>query len=300
MIHEIVIKPENLYGKYFLSTEAPGDELPPERKSNTKVIDVKPNNRRRKDFTDRALDPDNESEDEELPPDDLMDTTGDEDTPPDDLADGEAPQDGETPPDDLGSDDTPDTGDDTDSTTGEELPPDGSENGESSPEGDSPPDETGDDTEINTDETDDSPDTGDNTDFTADTGEGDTPPDQSAGDSNTGDDGNQKKGPGLEYDSTRKYMLFINYKSLINAISNYITKLENNISDDMNSNKIIRTAVSKLREIKELCYDYITMKFEGTTYIQSLLFYQNAVIMVQSVFDMLIKMKKYLKTQKEE
>ena len=246
--------------------------------------------------------------DEELPPDDLTDDAPpddlDEELPPDDLTDDAPPDDlnGELPPDDLTDDAPPDDlGDGTQPTDlAGDTPPDGSENGESSPEGDAHPDETGDDTEINTDETDDSPDTGDNTDFTADTGEGDTPPDQSAGDSNTGDDGNQKKGPGLEYDSTRKYMLFINYKSLINAISNYITKLENNISDDMNSNKIIRTAVSKLREIKELCYDYITMKFEGTTYIQSLLFYQNAVIMVQSVFDMLIKMKKYLKTQKEE
>ena len=108
-------------------------------------------------------------------------------------------------------------------------------------------------------------------------------------------DGNQndnQKGPGLEYDSTRKYNLFKEYMSLYNAIDNYISKLEDSISDDPITNQGIKLAVSKLREIKDLTYDYMMIKFEICTYVQSLLFYQNLVVSVQLVFKLIINSKK--------
>jgi hypothetical protein len=95
---------------------------------------------------------------------------------------------------------------------------------------------------------------------------------------------NQNNPPGAEYDSTRKYLLFKEYMSLYNAIDNYIFKLEDSINDDLKANQIIKTAVNKLREIKELIYDYILIKFDNNTYVQSLLFYQNLIVSVQIVF----------------
>lgn len=207
MIREITLNTKNdLYGKYFLSIEAPGDENEEQpKKSNMKVVTVKPSNRRT-DFTSNIEDENEENNNAQ-------------------------------------------------------------------------------NKNLN------------NTDFTDDgTGEdnGDTTQ-QDSDSSNTTDDQGDKKGPGLEYDSTRKYILFLNYQSLINAVNNYITKLENNLGDDTDSNKILKTSINKLKEIKDLCYDYITMKFETSTYIQSLLFYQNIIVMVQLVFDMLIKMKDHMK-----
>lgn len=296
MIREIVIKPENKYGRFFLSTEAPDDEPP--KKSNTKVIEVKPNNRKRYDFTSNAFD----AEEEE--PMETPDSSSDADNIDfNDGLDAEAPDNAETtsgvdsaeptpqePTEDItvndpeNSDNTPT---DTEVDTGEDFTGD-TDNTDASPDNS----ET---TEINTDDVSDI-DTGD--DFTSDSGDEST--DTGATDaSSDGQASDDKKGPGIEYDSTRKYSLFLNYESLINALNNYITKLENNISDNMETNKIIKTAINKLREIKELCYDYVTMKFEAATYIQSLLFYQNAIIMVQSVFELLIKMRKYFKTDEQ-
>ena len=108
---------------------------------------------------------------------------------------------------------------------------------------------------------------------------------------------NQADKPGAEYDSTRKYLLFKEYMSLYNAIDNYIFKLEDNIKDDLAANQIIKTSVNKLREIKELIYDYILIKFDNNTYIQSLLFYQNLVVSVQMVFKLLSTIER--KTEEE-
>ena len=98
---------------------------------------------------------------------------------------------------------------------------------------------------------------------------------------------NEKKGPGVEYDSTRKYVLFKEYMSLYNAINNYITKLESVINDDIETNRTISEAANRLREIRDLTYDYMTMKYEISTYTQSLLFYQTLIVSVQMVFRLL-------------
>ena len=304
MIKETILNQNNRYGRYFLSTEA--DDDAPSYKANTKVIEVSPRSRSRIDFTDGAVDSDEEDTPEENseetnvdePVDDTTDTTPD--------VTGDDVQ--EEPPVDMGEDDntdfTSDTGDEqVDDGTGNQNP-EPTETGDETSEvpDDRQQDDTtgGDGTDVSvtdngTELTTDADDMGedDNTDFTSDDGDGTTDDGtQDASANNTGDE--TKKGPGIEYDSTRKYALFLNYETLINALTNYITKLENNISDDMNINKIIKTSVVKLREIKDLCYEYMIMKFEVSSYVQSLLFYQNAIIMTQSVFDLLQKMNKYM------
>ena len=107
----------------------------------------------------------------------------------------------------------------------------------------------------------------------------------------------EKKGPGIEYDSTRKYNLFQNFMSLLNAIDNYIERLEGFMNDDYEMNQVLKTVIDKLREIRELTYDYLMMKFELSTYIQSLLFYQNQVIMVQLTFSLLERGQKISQKQ---
>ena len=80
--------------------------------------------------------------------------------------------------------------------------------------------------------------------------------------------------------------------SLYNSCNNYINKLENVIKDDAEVNQIIRLSVVNLRKIKDLVYDYMTIRFTLNTYVQSLLFYQKMVVSVQLVFKMLASIKK--------
>lgn len=106
------------------------------------------------------------------------------------------------------------------------------------------------------------------------------------------------QGPGLEYNSTRKYTLFKNYMSLSNAIDNYISKLELQMGEDANKTAVLKSATDKLRDINDLCYDYITMKFEISSYVQSLLFFQKMIVMIQMVFEMVSETNK--KTNKKQ
>lgn len=232
--------------------ETPAEDEKPHYNRNTRVIEIKPNNRSKIKFED-LLTPD----DEEI----TDDTTGDEETETD-----------ETSPDSPVDDNEPDTtdvsfGDETDD--GIEFNDDSTtDNGEGDTEGPAP----------------DEPDTTDE-DFGAESEE-DTNTDNNAGEQPAE---GEKKGPGLEYDSTRKYNLYKNFVSLNNAITNYISKLENNLGEDVITNQVYKKSTEKLREILELCNDYMIMKFEISSYVQSLLFFQNLVIMVQMVFDLIAK-----------
>ena len=85
--------------------------------------------------------------------------------------------------------------------------------------------------------------------------------------------------------------------SLYTAIDNYIFKLEDGIHDDLEFNQIIKISVNKLREIKDLTYDFMMIKFESSTYVQSLLFYQNLIVAVQIVFRMINNLKKKKKDE---
>ena len=75
--------------------------------------------------------------------------------------------------------------------------------------------------------------------------------------------------------------------SLYNACDNYISKLENVLKDDTIQNQIIRTSVNNLRDIKDIIYDYMTIKYPINSYIQSLLFYQKMKVSIQLIFALL-------------
>ena len=93
--------------------------------------------------------------------------------------------------------------------------------------------------------------------------------------------------PGVELDSTRKYNLYREFMSLYNACDNYISKLENILRNDYDENQIILISVNNLREIKDIVSDYMTIRFQINTYVQSLLFYQKMIVAVQLVFKLL-------------
>lgn len=253
------------YGKFFLAFEADGEE--PERR-NVKVVNVEPN-RVRKDFNTVGSD---DTGTEEPTVDAANDTSDDE------------PEGGDQDFNDVGSDDE-DTG------TDEPTEDDGTTDEEEEPEdGDQDFNDVGEDNEETSDESNDTADNtsddepeGEDQDFN-DVGNSDSSDDSS--DDNASDD-KESNGPGLEYDSTRKFKLFQEFMSLYNAIENYISKLNFTIKDDMYENNIYKNANNKLREIQELVFDYMNMKFQVSSYVQSLLFYQKMVTATQLVFKLI-------------
>ena len=274
----------NLYGKYFLASEADDEETEEEVKPetatrrNVKVVTVKPNNRS-KQFADVDIgteeetpEPDNTAAETDAPAtDDNTDFTAD------DTADNATPETGDVGGDteQPNTDDAPETGDETDfSNTGEDPNTQDATGGETGGEDADAP-ETGDETDFADAAGDE---TGTEDDGTTDD-DGDAAADQGNAD--------EKAKPGVEYDSTRKYNLFKEYMSLYNACDNYISKLENVLKDDTMQNQIIRTSVNNLRDIKDIIYDYMTIKYPINSYIQSLLFYQKMKVSIQLIFSLL-------------
>ena len=268
---------KNLYGKYFLAMEAPDDEEvtedQPKPKRNVKIVTVKPSNRG-KDFapTDEELQEIPEETPEETEPavepeTDETDYATEVDQPV------ETPETTETEPDVETEVDAPDMEDDD--TTDFSQTDDG--------QTEQPTADVDTDTEV------DAPDTGDSEDFsTDDTGDVSTDvPQEDATATQT-----KPNAPGVELDSTRKYNLYKEYMSLYNACDNYISKLENVLLNNDEENQIIRISVTNLREIKDILADYMTIRFQINSYVQSILFYQKMVVAVQLVFNLLKSINK--------
>ena len=316
MIVKTTRKPSPMsgYKKYFMF-EAPGDEddEAPTPKANTKVIKINPDDKRRTDYTQYVPDPDaNDDVDSQTdePVDDTTNTTADvpEDTPVDDTAGTEEPtvDEPDTTGDENLSEDTPqdettptETGDDS-ADGGTEPMIDETDYGagetQDTPENTNVPDET-EETDVQTDDTDygtdtdadsgDTEPTTDDTDYTSDndTGNGDTEADAT---DDTQNDADQQTG-GLDdpNDKTHKFILFKKCISLESALSNYIQKLSGIMSDDLECNHIYKKITNNLKELDEMLHDYMTIKFESATYIQSMLFYQRLLASVGINLDML-------------
>lgn len=276
---------KNLYGNYFLAMEAPDDEVVaedrPKPRRNVKVISVKPSNRG-KDFTQvgnpTITSDDDVNNDVDLDETDYTATTGEE--PPVEMVAPEENPDGEPQIQE-------------DNTDNQSEKPDDTESADNAPNTDSDDDftETNEDTPDENPDTvetgEDAPDTNGDDDFTANTTDQNTTDDStdSAPDANASKP--TQNAPGVELDSTRKYNLYKEYMSLYNACDNYISKLENILKNDFEENQIIRISVSNLREIKDILFDYMTIRFPLNTYVQSLLFYQKMVVAIQLVFNLL-------------
>ena len=268
----------NLYGNYFLAVEAPDDEVvteeQPKPKRNVKVITVKPSSRG-KDFTqvgaDDPITPDTTEVDDNIDVDDTdfaedpTDTPNEPEQTPEDTT-PEAQSDAEA--ENTDTDDAPDTGNaeedftDTDGVNQGDPTADEGETGEDAPDTDS-----GDDFTDGSDTTQPAGDDGNAAASTANAG--------------------KPNAPGVELDSTRKYNLYKEYMSLYNSCDNYISKLENILRNDFEENQIIRISVSNLRDIKDILFDYMTIRYQLNSYVQSLLFYQKMVVSVQLVFKLL-------------
>lgn len=274
MIRKIRIN-EPEYGRYFLFSEAPKDEENPK----VETRDVTPKNDENDTDFNNLTDEDYENLTLDDGDDDEMDTDFN-DLGLDDINEDELDDQNENPDDtnfNNMNDDKP-----------ENPNPNENQNTGTNDDMNNPPENNGGE-EMNTT---DNPENTDNPDE-MDTNFND---DNLGTDDGTGMDGdgmdngdetstdNTPKGPGVEYDSTRKYVLYQKFMSLHNALGNYISKLENSTRDDIGLNQVLKISTNKLRDLKNLTFEYMTMKFKASTYVQSLLFYQQLIVSTQLVF----------------
>lgn len=203
-----------------------------------------------------------------------------EDT-PDDTADAQDAG------DDTTTDDTGDTdeGDDTDADTATDYGADdddgtgdtGDESGDSASEGDG-----GDDADAPTDYgADDGGDDG-----STDDGEADS------GDSGDGNSNGNNKGEAL-----RKFHMYSRFQHLYNVIETFVEKLRDVVKDDPTQNAVIKRVTTNFANLYDNLYDFMMVKFSRASYVELLVYMEQAVAICKLNFELLknnrIELKQY-------
>ena len=129
-------------------------------------------------------------------------------------------------------------------------------------------------------------------DFSAGGDIGDMPDTNTDTSSNT-DQQQNTSGVGVGLDTMRKYQLFNEFIHFGNAVTNYISKLENIILDNPGQNQLIKYVIDNLHNIKDMIYDYITMKFELVSYVSARTFFDEMYVSTQLSIGMLAKLNEY-------
>lgn len=261
--------------------EADDDETP---KRNQKVIKVRAPGGRRTDFTQGADLADDEAE-EPVPEEPATDDT--------DFTDNSGGEDTGDVGNDADTSDEP-VSDDTDFT-------DDSGDGENIDAGDPAGDDAATDEPVS-----------DDTDFTDDMGndsgdtEGDEPvtddtdfSDDSAGDASgeedsSTDDGTDDSGDGEKPsdEQIRKYSLYKKFTRLNETLDTICDSLSSMMSDNSEINQKYKTVAQKLKDLNQLLSEYMILKFASASYIQSMLFYQRSLAIVDINLNILKDLKK--------
>ena len=273
------------FEKFMLVQEA-DDETP----KNRKVINLKASDGRRQNLMDGADMMDENPAPEEEPAEDTTDTPEDGAEPVMDDTDYTGDDTGEDAPEEPTTDDA-ETAD-----TGEDDLMDGADMMDATP--DDPGGET-DDTATDTEgDTTDTPEDGaepvmDDTDYTGDDTEGDT--------TDTGDtteaDGTNSDGGGEEAsndEQIRKYVLYRKFLKLNKTLDKQCEALNTLISDDIDINQKYKKISNNLKELNSLLSEYMIIRFQNASYIQSMLFYQRVLTATDINLNALMDIKKRL------
>ena len=276
------------YEKYFMFEAE--DEEPPK---NTKIIKVRPYDNRRTDYTKFVPDPDNpdgEEGQENAPEENQTNTAAQTDTPAEDAAQTTENPNGEQATDTAEA--TPGENQ-TDNAQADTAPTDDAEPVNTD---DATVDTNTDDTDYTAGDdngkTDDARDANtDDTDYTADGDDPDTEDDDTDNQAD-GETDQQNDGDIPVDDKDHKYILFKKYIDLQGVLANYIQKLSGLISDNVECNHIYKKITNNLKELDEMLHDYMTIKYESATYVQSMLFYQRILVSIGINLDMLKGIRK--------
>lgn len=162
-------------------------------------------------------------------------------------------------------------------------------------------DENDDDSNETQDDTEADADNSEETDYTDENDDGTTSEDQSSDgetdytdetnpdntDDTTSDNPDDSQDGDNEDIQTQKYNLYREFMRLYSSIKRYISKLENTVKDDINGNMVIISVTKKLREIQDLIYEYLTVKFHSTEYSEALLYFHTCIETIELTFKLL-------------
>lgn len=99
----------------------------------------------------------------------------------------------------------------------------------------------------------------------------------------------------VQDESTKRYNLFRELIYLYNSNKSFISKLENIVRDDIEGNSIVNITVNKLRDVEEIMFEFMTIKFMNSTYIEALTFYESILAVIKLNFQILKNNEPYLK-----
>lgn len=266
----MIIKIEPRYKKFSdFFFEADGDDN--NDKPAMQKYSIKPHKRRGNDYT--AIEPE-EDDGENDSPSATADTLNDD-------SDG----------DDYTS--TPDDNDSSDSTGS-------SDNSDDVAVLDDDSDEDGDDYTSTPDESDGGNDTtndnGDSSDDAAvldddDGEEGSDYTDTSETDSDGDDDsdGNNNQGQSEEdtSEARRKFYLYQKFVSMYNHVTKQIDTLQSSSYDNIYYTSILKLVLSKLISLKKAIYEFLMVKFDNVSYVQSYLYYETCYNIMKMCIELL-------------
>ena len=111
--------------------------------------------------------------------------------------------------------------------------------------------------------------------------------DDKSSDNDGKDDDKKEDKPGTDFENMRRYNLYKKFMALNDSINGYTDTLDALVYDDDTLNAVTKTASQKLKQLSEIMYDYMTLKFENDSYTQALLFYHEVNAGVRMCFDLL-------------
>ena len=88
-----------------------------------------------------------------------------------------------------------------------------------------------------------------------------------------------------------KYNLYQKFRKVLSSVKDYISELDNVMSDDAMINNEYKELTSKLKTIIGLMEDYMIMKFSKVSFMQSMLFYQRVMTGIDIILQTLKKIR---------
>ena len=96
-------------------------------------------------------------------------------------------------------------------------------------------------------------------------------------------------------EATKKYHMYKRFVHLYNVLQSLIERCRNVVKNDPFQNTVIKTVVNNLSDIYDNLFDYMTIKYKSATYVQVLIYFENAISAIRLNFELLRNNKINLK-----
>ena len=114
-------------------------------------------------------------------------------------------------------------------------------------------------------------------------------------DTENNDEGNSEDDSVDKVEEEKKYYMYIRFIHLYNVLESIIEKCKNVVKTDATQNAVIKTVVNNFTDIYNNLYDYMTIKYKTSTYIQVSVYFETVVALIKLNFELLRNNKINLK-----